>query len=188
MERMKHNFVETIMGSVVVVIAAFFLTYAYKSSGQQTGDVFVYKAQFERIDGLVLGADVKISGVKVGVIKHLSVDPKTFLATVEFSVDETIKLPKDTSAEVIGDGLLGSKFLALVPGGDDEVIASGGFVTHTQSAVSLESMIGQLIFSNKKDGDDKDKGAQTHSATANESKPEAVIAPTPSPTAETPHP
>lgn len=171
MERMKHNFVETVMGSVVVIIAAFFMTYAYQSSGQQKGFVSFYNAQFERIDGLVMGADVKISGVKVGTIKDLKVDPKTFLATVTFSVDQTIKIPKDTSAEIVGDGLLGSKFLALVPGGDDETIEENGYISHTQSAVSLESMIGQLIFSNKKDGDskpEKDTGKNNqHKGSAN---------------------
>jgi len=177
MERMKHNFVETVMGSVVVLIAAFFLTYAYKSSGQPKGYVSLYHSKFERIDGLVLGADVRISGVKVGVIKEMEVDPKTYLATVTFSVDQSIKLPKDTSAEIIGDGLMGNKYLALVPGGDEENIEENGYITHTQSAVSLESMIGQLIFSNKKDGDDKDKSKDSPKASTPKTS-----APTDSPT------
>ncbi|MFN7710615.1 MAG: outer membrane lipid asymmetry maintenance protein MlaD [Holosporales bacterium] len=146
---MRHNLIETIMGGVVLLIAGFFLVFAYSSSGYKQRDGYGYFAQFDRIDGLNQGADVKISGVKVGVVRSLAIDPTTFLAKIEFTVAPDIKLPADSSAEIISDGLMGGKYVALVPGGDEANLKPGDQIKHTQSSVSLEGMIGQLIFSNK---------------------------------------
>jgi phospholipid/cholesterol/gamma-HCH transport system substrate-binding protein len=152
---MKHNAIETIMGAVVLVIAGFFIVFAYRTSGFDDDHKVAYYANFDRIDGLVVGADVRISGIKVGIIKTTEVDPKTYLAKVVFTVDPQIKLPKDSSAEIASEGLLGGKFIAIVPGGDTAFIQPGGIINYTQSSVNLESLIGQLIFSSKKEGEDK---------------------------------
>src|SRR5438445_331736 len=77
-------------------------------------------AKFDRIDGLSVGSDVRVAGVKVGSISATAVDPKTFQANVAFTVQPSLKIPRDSSAEVTSDGLLGGKFIALVPGGDDK--------------------------------------------------------------------
>jgi phospholipid/cholesterol/gamma-HCH transport system substrate-binding protein len=97
--------------------------------------------------GIRDGGDVRIAGVKVGSILSETLDPKSFLATVHLSIDPAYKLPDDTVAEIISAGLLGDRFMALVPGGSDQVIAPGGRIKFTQSPVSLENMIGQMIFS-----------------------------------------
>jgi phospholipid/cholesterol/gamma-HCH transport system substrate-binding protein len=76
-----------------------------------------------------------------------TLDPKTFLATVRLSIDPAYKLPDDTVAEIVSAGLLGDRFMALVPGGSEQMIAPGGRIKFTQSPVSLENMIGQMIFS-----------------------------------------
>lgn len=151
---MKHNAIETIMGGVVLAIAAFFIIFAYRTSGFETDNSVQYSAHFDRIDGLVIGSDVRISGIKVGTVKEAIVDPETYLAKVVFSVDPQIKLPNDSSAEIASEGLLGGKFIAIVPGGDPSFIKHGGRINHTQSSVNLESLIGQLIFSSKKEGED----------------------------------
>lgn len=146
---MRNNVIETVMGGVVLLVAGFFLVFAYTSSGYRDSNGQELYASFDRVDGLQVGSDVRLSGVKVGVIRAMHIDPKTFLAKVILSVEDTIKLPTDSSAEIVTDGLLGGKYLALVPGGEDQTLKSGEEISHTQSAVSLESMIGQLIFSNK---------------------------------------
>lgn len=146
---MKHNAIETIMGGVVLLVASFFIIFAYKTSGFDQGDSFEYHAKFDRIDGLVVGTEVRVSGVKVGVVKQVMVDPETYLAKVTFTASQNVKLPKDTSAEITSDGLLGNKYLALVPGGEEVFLKQGDEITYTQSAISLENMIGQLVFSNK---------------------------------------
>ena len=145
---MSHNAVETLMGAVVLVVAAFFLFFAYTTA--HIGGVSGYEltARFNRIEGLRDGGDVRISGIKVGSILSERLDPKTFLADVRMSVDPSIKLPDDTVAEIVSAGLLGDKYLSLVPGGSDKMIPPGGKIKYTQSSVSLENLIGQMMFSN----------------------------------------
>ncbi|EKE08872.1 MAG: Acetyl-CoA carboxylase subunit A [uncultured bacterium] len=92
------------------------------------------------------GSDVRLSGVKVGTIKDLHLDPESYLAVVYLTLEPQVVLPKDSSAEIVSEGLLGGKYLALVPGGDEETIGPGGEIVYTQSAVSLEALIGKFIF------------------------------------------
>ncbi|HVB15579.1 MAG TPA: MlaD family protein, partial [Stellaceae bacterium] len=117
---MKGNVIETVMGAVVLVVAALFLVFAYKTSQLREVSGYQLSADFERADGIRQGGDVRISGVKVGSILSERLDPKTFLADVRISVDPSIKLPDDTVAEIISAGLLGDKYLSLVPGGSDK--------------------------------------------------------------------
>ena len=153
---MKHNMIETIMGFVVLLIAGFFLVFAYTSSQYRPQEGYILLAQFSRIDGIQAGSDIRLSGVKMGTVKEIKVDPNTYLAVISLSIDPQIKLPKDTSAEIVSDGLLGSKYVALVPGGDETYLRNGDQIAYTQSAISLEAMIGQLIFSGKEKNNEKE--------------------------------
>jgi phospholipid/cholesterol/gamma-HCH transport system substrate-binding protein len=144
---MRGNVIETVMGAVVLAAAAFFLLFAYQTSQLRQVPGYQLSAQFERIDGIRQGGDVRIGGIKVGSILSETLDPKTFLADVRISLDPSIKLPDDTVAEIISAGLLGDKYLSLVPGGSDKTIPPGGKIKYTQSSVSLENLIGQMIFS-----------------------------------------
>ncbi|MGL5719698.1 MAG: outer membrane lipid asymmetry maintenance protein MlaD [Alphaproteobacteria bacterium] len=151
----KHNLIEAVMGAVVLLVAVFFLIFAYSSSRFTVMEGYELKARFERADGIIPGSEVRLSGVKVGIVTDLSVDTQAYQAVVTFQVPSNLKLPQDTVAEILGDGLLGSKFIALVPGGDDESLSPGDVLEHTQSSVSLESLIGQLIFSSQDKEDEK---------------------------------
>ena len=157
---MQHNLIETVMGMVVLVIAGFFLVFAYLSSQIDAPNGYSLTARFSRIDGVQTGTDVRLSGVKVGTVTKIVIDPDTYLAVVDMGLDRTIKLPKDTSAEIVTNGLLGSKYIAVVPGGDETYLTDGDEITYTQAAISLESMIGQLIFSKKDDEKEKDGAAE----------------------------
>ncbi len=143
----QRNVSELLAGAVVLVVAVGFLGYAVASTGRGVSEGYSLNADFERIDGLALGSDVRMAGVRVGRITQASIDPKTYQAHVRFSVQNDIKLPADSSAEITSDGLLGGKVLSLVPGGDDKMLPDGGRVTITQSAVSLEQLLGKFIFS-----------------------------------------
>jgi phospholipid/cholesterol/gamma-HCH transport system substrate-binding protein len=144
---MRGNVIETVMGAVVLVVAALFLLFAYKTSQLRAVSGYELTAEFERVDGIRQGSDVRISGIKIGSVASEDLDPKTFLATVRMSIDPAIKLPDDTVAEIVSAGLLGDKYMSLVPGGSDKVLPVGGKIKYTQSSVSLEHMIGQMIFS-----------------------------------------
>lgn len=154
---MRRNLIETILGGVVLVVAAFFLIFAYSNASLRTVQGNEYVAKFNRIDGINPGSDVKLSGIKVGTIKSLSIDPATFVAVVRLTVDRSIALPTDSSAEVASEGLFGSKYVSLVPGAEDKKIAPGGEIRFTQGPINLEEMIGQFMFSNQAAGKDKDK-------------------------------
>ena len=145
---MSHrSLAETLTGAVVLVVAIGFLGYAVANTGRTPLGGYTLHARFDRIDGLVVGADVRVAGVKVGSVNSARVDPKTYQADVAFSVQDSVKLPRDTSAEITTDGLLGGKYVSLEPGGDDKMLPPGGLVTITQSAISLEQLLGKFIFS-----------------------------------------
>ena len=144
---MRGNVIETVMGAVVLIVAALFLFFAYNTSQMRAVSGYELTADFERIDGIRQGGDVRISGIKVGSVAAQELDPKTFLATVRMSIDPTIKLPEDTSAAVVSSGLLGDKYMSLTPGGADKDIPAGGKIRYTQSSVSIEQLVGQMIFS-----------------------------------------
>jgi phospholipid/cholesterol/gamma-HCH transport system substrate-binding protein len=142
---MSRNAVETMMGAVVLVVAALFLFFAYSTSQVRRVSGYELTARFNRVEGLRDGGDVRISGIKIGSIISQELDPTSFVAVVKISVDPSIKLPVDTVATISSSGLFGDKFLSLEPGNEDKTIAPGGAIEHTQSPMSLESLIGQYI-------------------------------------------
>ncbi len=144
---MSHNLVETMMGAIVLIVAAFFLTFAYSTTSVRTFSGYEVSAKFDRVDGLNPGSDVKISGIKVGTVVEEKLDPETFLAIVKLNIIKDVKLPLDTVAQVSSEGLLGGNFLALVPGSDDKTIQPGGEIKYTQAPVNLMQLLGKFIFS-----------------------------------------
>lgn len=144
----RRGIAELLTGAAVLLIAAGFLVYAITNSGRATvSGGLTLTARFDRIDGLAPGADVRIAGVKVGQVVNQRIDPQTFLAELTLRVDGGLRLPSDTSAEITSEGLLGGKYVALVPGGADRILRDGQRIDITQSAVSLESLLGRFIFS-----------------------------------------
>ncbi|PWS36981.1 outer membrane lipid asymmetry maintenance protein MlaD [Falsiroseomonas bella] len=140
---------EVAAGGVVLLVAIAFLIFAVTNSGRGgiSGPAVSLTAKFDRIDGLAPGADVRIAGVKVGSVTNQRIDPQTFLAVLTMRVDGSLRLPDDSSAEIASEGLLGGKFVSIVPGGSDRILADGGQITITQSSISLESLLGRFIFS-----------------------------------------
>jgi phospholipid/cholesterol/gamma-HCH transport system substrate-binding protein len=143
---MSRNLLETMLGAIVLIVAIGFLLFAYNTSQVKEDGGYELIARFDKVDGLERGSDVRISGIKVGTVLDQTLDPESYRAEVRFSLREDIQLPADTSAAVVSNGLLGGKYLALVPGGDIEMLEPGGEVTLTQSAVNLEDLIGHMIF------------------------------------------
>jgi phospholipid/cholesterol/gamma-HCH transport system substrate-binding protein len=139
--------IETVMGAVVLVAAAFFLYFAYSTSQFHTAaGNYVLSANFDRIGGIRPGSDVRISGIKVGTVLATTLDPKTYLASVTISIDPIYKLPTDTVAEILSAGLLGNEYVALVPGGAEKTIPPGGRILYTQGAVDIGSLVGKYMF------------------------------------------
>ena len=142
----RRNLGELAAGAVVLVVAAGFLAYAvaHTSTGGISGHILT--AKFDHIDGLGVGSDVRLAGVKVGTVAATTIDAKTYQAVVRFSVEPSIALPTDSSATISSGSLLGSNYLSLAPGGSETMIPDGGTVTITQGSVSLEQLLGKFIF------------------------------------------
>ena len=143
----RRNAAEVLIGALVLVVAAGFLGYAVAHSGRSTASGYTLTAKFDNIAGLSVGADVRMAGVSVGRVVAEGIDPRSYLATVTFSVQNGLELPKDSSAQIASESLLGGKYLALSPGGDTAMLQPGQTVTITQSSVSLEELLGKFIFS-----------------------------------------
>lgn len=150
-----RNMIETVMGAVVLLVAAMFLAFAYNHSSLRTVSGYEISARFDRVDGVSAGTDVRISGIKVGTVTDQRLDTDRYLAIVRMSIDPRIKLPTDTVAEVASEGLLGGRYLALIPGGETDMIKPGGEIKFTQSPVDLVQMLGKFMFS----GPDQSKDA-----------------------------
>ncbi len=143
----RRSIAEVLTGAVVLLVAAGFLAYAVAHSGRSTLSGYTLYAKFEHIDGLAVGSDVRLAGVKIGSVSEERLDPQTFQANVALTVRSDIKLPKDSAAIVTSESLLGGKYLSLQPGGDETMLQPGQTITITQSSVSLEELLGKFIFS-----------------------------------------
>lgn len=130
----------------MLLVAAFFLVFAYATSGVLPAQGYLLKAVFVKVGGLQVGADVRISGVKVGTVTAQTLDPVTFEAVVHMSILPNVCLPRDTVAAITSEGLLGSKYVRLEPGRVDEPLAAGDTVAATRDFRSLEEMVSELIF------------------------------------------
>lgn len=144
---MRRNIIETVLGAVVLLVAGFFLFFAYTSSSVRAVSGYAIEARFSSTGGLSAGADVRISGVKVGTVTQQFLDKQTYQAVVRMEIDSNILLPRDTAASIASESLLGGRYLQLDPGGDEEKLKPGETIEYTQSAVNLEELLGRFIFS-----------------------------------------
>ena len=152
---MRKNLIETVMGAVVLAVATLFIVFAYSKAEVGKVEGYEIKAKFDRIDGILAGSDVRMSGIKIGMVTASALDPKTYFANVSMNIRSDIKIPEDTSIAVSSDGLLGDKFLALSPGGSDDMLPPGGEITTTQGSIDLMGLVGQMIFSQTNKDDEK---------------------------------
>ena len=146
---MKHNVMETLLGGAVIVIAAVFFMFSMDKAdvGGAGTDAYAVEANFSSVGGLRAGDDVQISGVKVGSVEDVTLDPITYLAKVSLLIDGGIELPLDTAALISSESLLGGLYMSLEPGADEEMIEDGGMIEFTQAPQNLEQLLGQFIFS-----------------------------------------
>lgn len=144
---MGGNLVETLIGAAVLAVAGVFFLFVYTSTDVGAVSGYEVLAKFERVDGLAPGADVRMSGIKVGTVVDQMLDAESYLAVVRITVDPSVELPEDSSAEIVSEGLLGGKYLSLTPGAAEDMIKPGGEIAYTQSSVNFEQLLGKFIFS-----------------------------------------
>ena len=145
---MSRNIIETVMGAVVLGVAGVFIVFAYTQASLGTVDGYEVRAVFDRVTGINVGTDVRISGIRVGSVTGLTLDPDVFTAEVRMTIDPRYELTTDTQAMVATESLLGGQFIALQPGPglDEMMLGPGDTIYRTQSGVSIDDIVGQLIY------------------------------------------
>ena len=143
---MRAHWGETLMGFVVLAFAGAFLAYALGvTGGGRSGGSYEVSSKFGEAGGIQAGAKVTVSGVKVGSVSSVVIDPKNYMAVVRLSVDNAVKLPSDSTAKITSDGLLGGNHITIAPGGAADDLKPGGEISNTQGAVDLFGLIGQVM-------------------------------------------
>ena len=145
---LMENKVEVLMGVIVLAVAAVFLIYAGQITGFAGGQSdYRLTASFRGIDGIGVGTEVRIAGVKVGRVSEVNLDRETFFAKAEFTVYEGIEVPDDSSAVISTEGLLGGTYLEIVPGASPFNLEPGEEIQFTQSSVNLIGLLMKFVSS-----------------------------------------
>lgn len=149
---MAENKLEIAAGVLVVAAALGFAIFAGKGAGLGGGqDTYDLRASFRSIEGVSLGSDVKLAGVKVGTLTQVSLNPQTYMADAVLSLQKSVELPSDSAVLISSEGLLGGNFIELQPGGMPDVLAPGDEIEDTQGAVSLVSLLMKFVGSKPAD-------------------------------------
>ncbi len=160
---MKNAAVETLIGAAVIVIAAAFFLFAYQSSGKSSAaGGYRLLAEFDNAEGINVGTDVRMAGVKVGTVVGQTLNHENFQAAITMLIDPALQVTEDVTAKVTAEGLLGSKFISLEQGGAETKLADGGMIQYTQGAVDIWSLISQAMFD--KSGAKPSEGASTETS------------------------
>lgn len=144
---MANSTTETVVGGVVLAVAIGFVVYAGQAIGSfsTSGELKTVSAAFRSADGISIGTDVRMAGVKIGSVTDIDLDPVTFKAITEFTINGELDIPDDSSAIVSSEGLLGGNFVEILPGGSLFNIEEGGEFVDTQGAVSLVSLLLKFV-------------------------------------------
>ena len=146
---MRRNMIETVMGAVVLLVAVVFVVFAFRSAGLSNAgrDGYHVTVEFSDASGLAAGTDVRMAGVKIGTVVEQRLNPDTYFAVVTLGISDTVRLPTDSSARIIPDGLLGGNYVALEPGGAEDYIENGGKILYAQGSINVVDLLGRFIFS-----------------------------------------
>jgi len=141
---MRNDTVETLIGAAVIIIAVVFVVFTYRTTG--TGSVGDYQlsAKMPRVDGVAVGTDVKLAGVKIGSVKALTLDPKDYRVAMQMSIQPEVQVPDDSSVMVTQAGLLGSSYISIQPGGSDVMLKPGGEIRNAQGAIDMMGLISKF--------------------------------------------
>lgn len=155
---MQSRGIEILVGLFVAagLVALFFLALQVSNlSGGGNGGGYTLSARFENIGGLKVRAPITMSGVRIGRVSSIDFDKETYEAVVDMEIEARFDtIPDDTTASIFTAGLLGEQYIGLEPGGAEEYLGEGGQIRLTQSALVLEQIIGQFLFSQASEGGD----------------------------------
>jgi phospholipid/cholesterol/gamma-HCH transport system substrate-binding protein len=140
----QNNIAEIVIGAIVVAVAVILLAFGYTHTGARGASGYELNARMPKVDGLGEGTDVRLAGIKIGTVSGLVLDPKTYLVTMHMSIRNDVQIPVDSSLLVTSSGILGSSYLSITPGGDDKMMAPGGYFENVQGAIDLMNLVGRI--------------------------------------------
>lgn len=150
---------ETILGAVVAAVAIGFFVFAAGQAGETGGRTgYDLVARFQRVDGVAVGSDVRVSGVKVGVVREVALDPATYMARLTMTIDDGVEVLDQSTARVASDGLLGGAYVAIEPAGFDP-LAEGAEIPNTQGAVDLLTLFASFAQGQQNQNQSEDQGS-----------------------------
>lgn len=148
---MSENRVEVLTGAAVLAVAVGFFVWAGQGRGfGGAGETYPLHASFRSVEGVTLGTDVRMAGVKVGSVSDIALNPQTFFADTTVSLKRGVEIPDDSQILVASEGLLGGAFVEILPGGSLVNLAPGEEILDTQGAVSTLGLL--MKFAGAKDG------------------------------------
>ncbi len=143
---MTHSTTEVLTGGLVLVVAAGFAFYAAQAAGlSRGGENYPLTASFRSLEGVSVGTDVRLAGVKIGTVTGVELNAETFRADTTFSVSKDIMIPDDSAIVIASEGLLGGNFVEVMPGGSPFNFEAGDEIVDTQGAVSLISLLVKFV-------------------------------------------
>jgi len=140
----QNNLAESLIGAAVVAVAVAFLAFSYYRTGGGSLAGYEVNAKVAKADGLAVGTDVRLAGIKVGTVSDLTLDPQTYLVTVHMNIRNDVKLPVDSSVLVTQAGFLGGQYLSITPGGDDKMMAGGAFFENAQGSIDVMNLVSRF--------------------------------------------
>lgn len=143
---MRSQSLETVLGAVVILVAALFLVQASRALEQAPNAGYEVHATFTKVGGLTMGADVRISGIKVGTVTDLTLDEETYLAKATLTLKQSLRVPSDSTVALSSAGLLGDLYVSLLPGSSGEALQPGERIRKTEDFQSLEDLVSEIIF------------------------------------------
>jgi phospholipid/cholesterol/gamma-HCH transport system substrate-binding protein len=142
---MAENRAELVAGAGVVAVAAGFLIYMMSGNLSAPSGTYALTASFRSAEGISVGSDVRLAGVKVGTITDMKLNPQTYFADIAVALDSTVQLPTDSAILISSEGLLGGNFVEIIPGGAEENLIAGDQIEDTQGSVSLISLLMKFV-------------------------------------------
>ena len=147
---MSENKTEVFVGGAIVALAIFFVFYVFQTIGPSTGlGNYPIYASFRSLEGVRVGTDVRLAGVKIGAVTHIELDRGTYEAKSTLSIEKGIQIPDDSSLTITSEGLLGGNFVEVVPGMSEDFLQSGDQVLDTQGSVSLIQLMMRYVSGSK---------------------------------------
>jgi phospholipid/cholesterol/gamma-HCH transport system substrate-binding protein len=143
---MSENKAEVALGALVLAVAIGFVVYLSQATGMRFGgETYQINAGFRSAEGISVGTDVRLAGVKVGTVQALRLTPETYRAEAVLAIKNDVLVPDDSALTIASEGLLGGHFVELVPGASFDYLADGGEVVDTQGSVSLVTLLMKFV-------------------------------------------